>query len=151
VDAMPAAMERTGIAVATSLNLVSGFGRTFTEVRDAQRMRGWQPRGMRSWNEVLVPTVLTAIEDSVRLAEAMEARAFGAGRRTSYAETVFGRRDWAVVVAALAAVALFVGLRIAGTPMDWYPYPTLALPPINPLAVVGCLGLALPAFVGRPR
>jgi energy-coupling factor transport system permease protein len=151
VDAMPAALERTGIAVATSLNLVSGFGRTFTEVRDAQRMRGWQPRGMRSWNEVLVPTVLTAIEDSVRLAEAMEARAFGAGRRTSYAASGLGNGDRAVVAAALAAVALFVGLRIAGAPMDWYPYPTLSFPPIHPLAVLSCLGLALPAFMSPPR
>jgi energy-coupling factor transport system permease protein len=151
VDAMPASLERTGVAVATSLNLVSGFGRTFTEVRDAQRMRGWKPGGLRSWNEVLVPTVLTAIEDSVRLAEAMEARAFGAGRRTSYAAPSFRRLDAVVVVAALSAAALFVGLRIAGAPMDWYPYPTLSLPPIHPLLVVGCLGLALPAVVGRPE
>jgi energy-coupling factor transport system permease protein len=146
VDAMPAALERTGIAVATSLNLVSGFGRTFTEVRDAQRMRGWKPGGLRSWNEVLVPVVLTAIEDSVLLAEAMEARAFGAGRRTSYATTRFGGREALVIAAALAAAAVFIGLRVAGVPMDWYPYPTLSLPPIHPLAVAGCLGLALPAL-----
>jgi energy-coupling factor transport system permease protein len=151
VDAMPASLERTGIAVATSLNLVSGFGRTFAEVRDAQRMRGWRPAGLRSWNEVLVPVVVTAIEDSVRLAEAMEARAFGAGRRTSYAVSSFGMRETAVVAAAVAAAALFLGLRVAGAPMDWYPYPTLSLPPTNPLLVVGCLGLALPAFGGRPR
>ncbi len=147
VDAMPASLERTGIAVATSLNLVSGFGRTFTEVRDAQRMRGWKAGGLRSWNEVLVPTLLTAIEDSVLLAEAMEARAFGAGRRTSYVASGFGRREAIVVAAALAAAVAFVGLRVAGAPMDWYPYPTLSLPPIQPLAVAGCLGLALPAFL----
>ena len=146
VDAMPAWLERTGIAVATSLNLVSGFGRTFTEVRDAQRMRGWRPGGLRSWHEVLVPVVLTAIEDSVRLAEAMEARAFGAGRRSSYSAPSFGRRDVVVVAAALGAAMLFVGLRVAGVPMDWYPYPTLSMPPIHPLLVVGCLGLALPAL-----
>ena len=145
VDAMPASMERTGIVVATSLNLVGGFGRIFAEVRDAQRMRGWQPRGLRSWNEVLVPVVLTAIEDSVLLAEAMEARAFGAGRRTSYAVSRFGWREVVVMAAALAAAALFLGLRVAGVAMDWYPYPTLALPPVNPLLVAGCLGLALPA------
>jgi len=148
VDAMPGSLERTGIAVATSLNLISGFGRTFTEVRDAQRMRGWKPGGFRSWNEVLVPTLLTAIEDSVRLAEAMEARAFGAGRRTSYAASAFGAREAVVVGAALAAAILFVGLRILGVPMDWDPYPTLSSPPIHPLAVVGCLGLALPALLG---
>jgi energy-coupling factor transport system permease protein len=149
IDAMPASMERTGIAVASSLNLVSGFGRTFAEVRDGQRMRGWRPRGLRSWNEVLVPTLLTAIEDSVRLAEAMEARAFGAGRRTSYASSTRSRWGTAVVVSALAAAALFLVFRVAGLAMDWYPYPTLSMPPVNPLLVVACLGLALPALRGR--
>ena len=149
VDAMPAPLERTGIAVATSLNLVSGFGRTFTEVRDAQRMRGWRPRGIRSWNEVLVPVVLTAIEDSVLLAEAMEARGFGAGRRTSYARTIIDRWDLIVVAGSLLAVGLFVGARVAAIPIDWYPYPALAMPPLHPVLVAACLALTLPSF-GRP-
>jgi energy-coupling factor transport system permease protein len=149
VDAMPGPLERTGIAVATSLNLVSGFGRTFTAVRDAQRMRGWRPRGLRSWNEVLVPVFLTAIEDSVLLAEAMEARGFGSGRRTSFARTTWTRWDLVVVAAALGAVAVFVGARLANVAVDWYPYPTLYLPPVSPVLVAGCLALALPA-VGAP-
>jgi energy-coupling factor transport system permease protein len=146
VDAMPGPLERTGIAVATSLNLISGFGRTFTEVSDAQRMRGWRPRGLRSWNEVLVPVVLTAIEDSVRLAEAMEARGFGAGRRTSYATASWSRRDLVIVGAAIGAAGLFIGLRLAGAPVDWYPYPTLYLPSINPALVLGCLAIAVPSL-----
>jgi len=146
VDAMPSALERTGIAVATSMNLVSGIGRTFVSVRDAQQMRGWRPRGLRSWNEVLVPVVLTAIEDSVLLAEAMEARGFGAGKRTSYSTTSWTRWDAAVALSALAGALLFVGARLAGVAVDWYPYPTLALPPIQPLLVLGCLALALPAL-----
>ena len=153
VDAMPGPLERTGIAVATSLNLVSGFGRTFTAVSEAQRMRGWEPRGLRSWNEVLVPVFLTAIEDSVLLAEAMEARGFGTGRRTSYARAGWSRVDSAVVAAALGSAALFIGLRLAGVPIDWYPYPTLYLPPINPVLVASCLALALPGLLptGRGR
>jgi len=151
VDAMPGPLERTGIAVATSLNLISGFGRTFTEVSDAQRMRGWRPRGLRSWNEVLVPVVLTAIENSVMLAEAMEARGFGAGRRTSYAGGAWSRRDVAIAACAGGAAALFVGLRLAGVAMDWYPYPTLYLPPINPALVVECLALALPSLAAPAR
>jgi energy-coupling factor transport system permease protein len=98
-----------------------------------------------------VPVVLTAIEDSVLLAEAMEARAFGAGRRTSYTGSAWTPRDVAVVVCAVGAVALFVGMRIAGVAVDWYPYPTLAMPPIHPLLVASCLALALPALRGRPR
>ncbi len=146
VDAMPGPLERTGIAVATSLNLVSGFGRTFTEVADAQRMRGWRPRGLRSWNEVLVPVVLTAIENSVLLAEAMEARGFGAGRRTSYAAGRWSGWDVAVVAASVGAAAVFVVLRLGGVQIDWYPYPTMYLPPIEPVLVAACLALALPAF-----
>jgi energy-coupling factor transport system permease protein len=151
VDAMPGPLERSGIAVATSLNLVSGLGRTFTAVSDAQRMRGWRPRGVRSWYEVMVPVVLTAIEDSVLLAEAMEARGFGAGPRTSYARSSWGRCDIAVVAAALGAVAVFIGLRIAGAQIDWYPYPTIYLPPINPALVAACLALALPGLLAPVR
>jgi energy-coupling factor transport system permease protein len=95
---------------------------------------------------VLVPVVLTAIEDSVLLAEAMEARGFGAGRRTSYSRTSWTRWDAAIAISALAVAVGFVGARVAGVAMDWYPYPTLALPPIQPLLAVGCLVLVLPAF-----
>jgi energy-coupling factor transport system permease protein len=151
VDAMPGPLERTGIAVATSLNLVSGFGRTFGAVRDAQRMRGWRPRGLRSWNEVLVPVVLTAIEDSVLLAEAMESRGFGAGRRTSYSGSGWHGRDVAIALTAGGAAALFIGLRFAGVQIDWYPYPTIYLPPINPALLVGCLLLAVPALARPAR
>jgi energy-coupling factor transport system permease protein len=148
VDGMPAALERTGIAVASSMNLVSGFGRTFAEVRDAQLMRGWRPRGLRSWNEVLVPTLLTAIEDSVRVAEAMEARAFGVGRRTSYETPTFSRWDLLVAGTALAAAALFLVSQVAGLETDWYPYPALSMPPVNPVLVVACLALGLAASRG---
>jgi energy-coupling factor transport system permease protein len=149
VDALPSALNRTGIAVAASLNLMSGFGRTFGEVRDAQRMRGWKPRGLRSWNEVLVPSVLTAIEDSVRLAEAMEARGFGAGRRSSFAAPRWTRWDLAVVATAVAAVAVLLGLRIGGVATGWQPYPTLSLPDVDPRLVAACLLLAVPALRGR--
>jgi energy-coupling factor transport system permease protein len=154
VDAMPAPLERTGIAVASSMNLVSGFGRTFTAVRDAQRMRGWKPRGLRSWNEVLVPVMLTAIEDSVLLAEAMEARAFGAGRRTGYSTATVSRRDLVVIAASLGAVGIFVVGRIAGAQIDWYPYPALTMPRVDLPMVAGCLLLVVPAFlrsVGHDR
>lgn len=146
IDALPSRLERTGIAVATSLNLVSGIGSTFQAVRDAQVMRGWRPSGIRSWREVFVPVVLTAIEDSILLAEAMEARGFGAGRRTSYATTSWRLWDTVVVLAGLAAVFAFVATRIVGANPDWYPYPTLYLPPVQPVLVAACLVLALPAI-----
>jgi energy-coupling factor transport system permease protein len=150
IDALPSRLERTGIAVATSLNLISGIGSTFQAVRDAQVMRGWKPRGIRSWSEVFVPVVLTAIEDSVQLAEAMEARAFGAARRTGYSTARWHRGDLLVVLTALAAFGVFLAVRLGGSDPDWYPYPTPYLPSIQPALVVACLALALPAFLASP-
>jgi energy-coupling factor transport system permease protein len=100
---------------------------------------------------VLVPVVLTAIEDSVLLAEAMEARGFGAGRRTSYSGTGWSRRDVAVAAASVGAAVLFIGLHFTGAPIDWYPYPTIYLPPVNPVLLVGCLMLAAPAIAWPVR
>ena len=57
-----------------------------------------------------MPVVLTAIEDSVLLAEAMEARGFGAGRRTSYATTTWTRRDVPPINPILVAGCLALAL-----------------------------------------
>ena len=151
VDALPAGLERTGAALAASLSLVPGVARTFVAVSEAQRMRGWRPRGPRSWTEVLVPVMLTAIEDSIQLAEAMAARGYGAGGRTHYARLPWSRRDSLVLLFSAIAVAGFATARVTGALGDWYPYPALTLPPVAPLLVLLCLLLALPALTWRSR
>jgi energy-coupling factor transport system permease protein len=147
VDALPQPIERAGIVVAASLNLVPGIGRSFRQVRDAQTMRGWRPAGLRSWAEVLVPVALTAVEGSLELAEAMEARAYGSGRRSRYAPGRWARRDVIVVAASLASIGLAIWARSAGLAPDWYPYPSLTLPPVSPVMLLAAL---LPA-VAIPR
>src|SRR5450759_5120637 len=83
MNALPAALSRTGAAIAASLNLVPSVSASFVQVTEAQRLRGWRPRGPRSWAEVIVPVVLTSVEGSIQLAESMEARGFGSGPRTA--------------------------------------------------------------------
>jgi energy-coupling factor transport system permease protein len=151
IDALPSWLERTGAALAASLNFVPAIGRTFTAVSDAQRMRGWRPRRLVGWGEVLVPVMLTAIEDSVQLAEAMEARGYGATRRTHYPSVAWGWRDAAVFVGAALALAAMTFARTSGLIGDWYPYPSLSLPPVEALAVLACLPLVLPALLWRSR
>src|ERR1019366_5795941 len=82
VDALPSALARIG----TALNLIPGIARSAGEIRDAQRMRGWRPRRIREWPDLAVPVVLTALEGSITLAEAMEARGYGSGTRTHYSD-----------------------------------------------------------------
>jgi energy-coupling factor transport system permease protein len=146
VDALPKPVERAGIVVAASLNLVPGIGRSFRQVREAQLMRGWRPKGIRSWAEVLVPVALTAVEGSLDLAEAMESRAFGSGPRTRYAPSRWTRWDVVIVLASLGAMALTVWARASGQAPDWYPYPSLSLPPVSPPMLFAAL---LPAVAIR--
>jgi energy-coupling factor transport system permease protein len=149
VDALPSAFARTGAAIGTALNLIPGIARSATEIRDAQRMRGWRPRRVREWPDLAVPIVLTALEGSITLAEAMEARGYGSGPRTHYRDAVWTRSDVAVCVVAPAAALAFVLLRVAGVIGDWYPFPDVSVPPVSVAGVACCLALAIPVLVWR--
>ncbi len=151
MDALPAPLSRTGVAIASSLNLVPAVATSFVEVTEAQRLRGWRPRGPRSWMEVVVPVVLTSVEGSIQLAESMEARGFGSGARTTVAALALQRSDWLLVAASGLALAGFAAARAAGLAADWYAYPSLTLPAIHPWPVAACLLLFTPVLVWRSR
>jgi energy-coupling factor transport system permease protein len=147
VDALPAALARSGAAVGTALNLIPGIARSAVEIRDAQRMRGWRPRRIREWPDLAVPVVLTALESSLTLAEAMEARGYGSGARTHYGLQVWRPGDLMVAVVSPLAAAAFVALRLAGAIPDWYPFPDLTWPDVRLAGVACCLALAVPLLV----
>jgi energy-coupling factor transport system permease protein len=151
MDALPAPLSRTGVVIAASLNLVPAVATSFIQVTDAQRLRGWKPRGPRSWMEVVVPVVLTSVEGSIQLAESMEARGFGSGARTTMASHALRRSDWLVVAASGVALAAFAVARATGWAADWFPYPTLTLPTIHPVPIAACLLLLAPVLVWRSR
>src|SRR6202163_2663025 len=123
MDALPAALSRTGAAIAASLNLVPSVSASFVQVSEAQRLRGWRPRGPRSWAEGVVAVVLTSVEGSTQLAESMEARGFGSGPRTALRSTPLRRADWWLIGSSAAAVTLFVAARVAGGADDWDAHP----------------------------
>jgi len=153
VNALPDQLNRTGAAVSAALNLVPGLARGYAAIREAQVMRGWRPGGPLTWGEVLVPTLLTALEDSVQLAEAMESRAYGSGRRTSFSKPRWRLQDSLVVAAAGVAVSVFVAARALGAAADWHAYPSLTVPELDlPVLAAGLL-LFVPALIpasGRP-
>lgn len=151
MDALPAALSRTGAAIAASLNLVPEVGSTFVQVSEAQRLRGWRPRGPRSWAEVVVPVVLTSVEGSIQLAESMEARGFGAGPRTHVRPVAMRSADWALVVASATAIVLFAVSSAAGWAAPWAAYPTLTAPAVDPRPLGACLLLFAPVLLWRSR
>ena len=146
INALPRFLERTGTAVSASLHLVPGIARSYTAIREGQLLRGWKPGGPAAWGEVLVPTLLTAIEDSVQLAEAMEARAYGSGPRTSFMVSRWRPADSALVLVAGTVGGGFLLARVLGAGGDWHAYPSLTLPEAQPALLALCLLLFLPAW-----
>lgn len=148
VDALPRALHHAGAALGAALNLVPVTAASVVAVREAQRLRGWRARGVRAMVDLAVPVLLGAIDRSVQLAESMEARAFGDGRRT---RADGGDRSRALVmlaIAGLGAVAIAGVARALGV-SDWYAYPVPTVPSVAPLALapavlIAALGAVLP-------
>ncbi|MGH7666664.1 MAG: energy-coupling factor transporter transmembrane component T family protein [Candidatus Dormibacteria bacterium] len=147
VDSLPAVLSRTGAALGAAMSLVPRLGHSFLAVREAQQMRGWRGRGLRSWSAVVVPSVLTTIEGSVLLAEAMEARAFGSGARTALASRSWRRGDLGVAILAGLAGVGFVAAVVLGQVPAWQPYPTLTLPQPGWWPALCCLLLFAPVVL----
>ena len=150
VDALPPALARTGAAIGAALNLIPGTVRSAAEIRDAQRMRGWRARRVVDWPAVAVPVVLTAIEGSLTLAEAMESRAYGAAARTHFGVEAWTGFDTLVSATALLAAAAFLGLTLSGAAPGWFPFPVLTAPAVSVPAVLCCALLVLPSLRMRP-
>ena len=151
MDALPSALSRTGAAIAASLNLVPAVAASFVQVTEAQRLRGWRPRGPRSWSEIVVPVVLTSVEGSIQLAESMEARGFGSGPRTAVKPARLRGPDWWLIGASGAALAVFAISQAEGWAAPWYAYPTLTLPSVDVRPLAACLLLLAPVVVWRSR
>jgi len=89
------------------------------EIVDAYKARGielekarW--RTLRRYAMMLVPLVICTVRRSMRLAEAMEARAFGSVKqRTSLKDLKMGGGDYALVSATIALFALGILAQLA--------------------------------------
>ncbi|MCS7386392.1 MAG: energy-coupling factor transporter transmembrane protein EcfT [archaeon GB-1867-005] len=98
-----------------ALRFVPTLAREAQLIMDAQRSRGLELekgsflRRLRNFIPILVPLIVGAIRKSIRVAEAMESRAFGASpKRTSLRELKLERRDYAflalVIIMFVAAI-----------------------------------------------
>ena len=153
VDALPGALHHAGAALGAALNLVPVTAASVVAVREAQRLRGWRARGVRAMVDLAVPVLLGAIDRSVQLAESMEARAFGDGRRTRAAGGDRSRALVLLAIAGLGAVAIAGVARALGV-ADWYAYPVPTVPSVAPLALapavlIAALGAVLPPEAQR--
>jgi len=147
----PRHLHEPALAAALALSIaprtVAGVGR----VREAQRMRGIRVHGARALPALAVPVLERGMEEAHTLAESMDARGHGAGRRSRYRPQPWTAGAALIAAAAIVAAATFLAASAGGwavlhpqtSPITW-PEADLLL-----LAAIGLL--AAPGFVGRTR
>jgi energy-coupling factor transport system permease protein len=97
LKSLPGALQEAGVAVSVALAFAPQAVASITRLRAARRLRGRDERGPRSLRGLAVPVLEGALERSVDLAAAMDARGFGRRgavparvRRTTAALTIGG-------------------------------------------------------------
>jgi energy-coupling factor transport system permease protein len=133
---IPGALYEVGVAVVVALSFSPQLVEGITRVRAARRLRGRAHKGIRGLRGVAMPVLEGALERSIDLAAAMDARGFG---RTSTSQDRHSRNlSGALTLAGLLGVcAGLYGLLDAGSPV------ALGLPLLGAGVLVAAAGLSL--------
>jgi energy-coupling factor transport system permease protein len=77
LQSLPGALYEVGVAVVVALSFSPQLVEAVSRIRAARRLRGRPDRGIRGLRGVAMPVLESALERSVELAAAMDARGFG--------------------------------------------------------------------------
>jgi len=108
----------TGLSIATRMypTIAADSG----SIEDAMKARGVEfddgniIKKAKARAPVLMPLLLNSMDRSMEIAEAMEARGFGRGKRTQYFASPLSLRDKSLIVVFLAAIPFGVVMYILG-------------------------------------
>jgi energy-coupling factor transport system permease protein len=145
----PRRLHEPALAAALALSIAPRTIASVARVREAQAMRGIEVRRWRTLPALLVPVLETGMEEAVTLAESMDARGHGRGRRSRYRPQPWSISSAVVIATSVAAAAVFftIGARGVG---DLHPSTDpLAAPTAAPALVAVILLLAVPGVCGR--
>lgn len=114
--ALPARATPFAVAGSVAWSFLPQTAVAYREIREAQEARGHRLRGVRDLPPLLVPLLAGALERAMTMAEALEARGFGAMAHTASAMSpVRGLLTaGATACAALAAFTLATGQPVLG-------------------------------------
>jgi energy-coupling factor transport system permease protein len=74
----PRAFHEAGVVLSIALTFVPQTTRSLKRIREAQAVRGHRVQGLRDWLPIVTPLLVSGLERSMGLAEAMVARGYGA-------------------------------------------------------------------------
>jgi energy-coupling factor transport system permease protein len=142
----PRRFHEPAVASALALSIAPKTIAAVVRVREAQTLRGIHVHGLRTLPALAVPVLETGMEEAVTLAESMDARGHGHGRRSQYRPQRWGPAAIWTVAGAAACTAVFLAARIVDAPSLEPSTDPLGLPPVAPGLVFALLALAVPAL-----
>jgi energy-coupling factor transport system permease protein len=140
LKSLPSALQEAGVAVTVALAFAPQAVTSVGRLRAARRLRGRRATGLRSLRGLAVPVLEGALDRSVDLAAAMDARGFGRRGPTSLAR----RR----ATAALVLAGLVMMLASSYALVDAAAPAVLGLPLLAAGGVLGAAGFAVGARRG---
>jgi energy-coupling factor transport system permease protein len=135
------------LAASLALALAPRTVATLTEVREAQQVRGAKTARWRTLPALVVPVLETGMEEAVTLAESMDARGHGRGRRTSYRVSSWDRGSLLLAGSGIIAGAVFLWAALAHRGNLTVAMPPLTWPGVDLSIVAAAALLAAPALV----
>jgi energy-coupling factor transport system permease protein len=108
----PGRWHELALAVSLALSIAPRTAEAGARVREAQRLRGLRTAGWRALPALAVPVLETGMEEAVTLAESMDARGHGSGRRTRYRPEPWRARDVVATAACGAGGAAFLAAEL---------------------------------------
>jgi energy-coupling factor transport system permease protein len=147
----PRRWHEPALAAALALSIAPRTIAAVGRVREAQRLRGIEVSRWRAVPAVAVPVLATGMEEAVTLAESMDARGHGRGRRSRYRWEPWTLASHVVAGASFAGAASFMAHAIGGDsslvpgtmPVEW--------PEASVLLTGGALLFAVPAMMRRTK
>jgi energy-coupling factor transport system permease protein len=146
----PRRFHEPALAAALALSIAPRTVSMVGQVREAQRLRGIQTSRWRTLPSLALPVLETGMEQAVTLAESMDARGHGRGRRSRYRPARWTTGAIVMTVCASLSAGAFLlaaftgqgGLHPATFPLSW--------PDADPMLLVAITLLAVPGFLPRP-
>ena len=143
----PRRFHEPALAATLALSIAPRTISAAARVREAQELRGIRLRRFRSLPALAVPVLETGMEEAVTLAESMDARGHGRGRRTRYRPQPWTAASVAVSLVGVAVVAVYLAAGWAGRgDLNPSTFP-LAWPEVSLGLVFAAAALALPSLI----
>lgn len=99
---LPVMVYEFGVAVVIATSVLPQLVTSSARIREAQRLRGQDVRGLRGWRRLALPLLEDALSRSLDLAAAMDSRGYGFSRRRSkYRPNSWRISEYSLCIAAV--------------------------------------------------